>query len=822
MNHDKKIIIPHWLFLFPPMFFGIFFLASPASAFQVKNVQSVSVSLSEEETQQSVNLPETVDWSRTLLWNFQSSTALVGSSKENKRNVFAGEGDGFSAVFPESSASVLYRRGLSHKPVNGRLDAIFYAVEFKDGVKVHRGITRFDPEVYAKNIAIPTFDSSRSFPSLMMLSSDPQTNQTEAFVFKATLQNSGTLRIERGSLPTQGRLYAPAYADVYWQVVEFDEGVTVRSGELKIVNNNATMRKVLPGLPLKSFDQSMLLFNYSVNGKVRGDDSQIFVRGYIQDVESLRFSRGRSGDKGRGININLVWYLLEFDEGTSTQAGSVDFSEGETFKEIKIEPVAPCCSLPTVTAASMPAAEGDTVIYEADHLADRLIKAEIVAPDTLRLSRQDSEDYQEGKVQAEWQVVEFAPFHLLTPAEGEVLRVGEPYDFIWSHADCVNSYRSMPGADTADFSLVYPPPLGHDPVVIPLLSGWKVADQAFRLTMPAEINGDETAGYPLRMQMKDRRAKPKTSLNPGGFAIKGRLKLLDPMGGAVWLRDGATNRIRWQVEGIKGDVAIYYDDDGGKSEYAFRRDHFISKVTAGGNPEVSYLWDDMPDLNSKKMRLKVMQVSDPTVFSISKFDFTVYPKITVTQPKAGETGWQAHTQRNVIWETNGRVERFNLLFRTGKDQVWQKAVSDITGGPAGSYSAAWDIPGEASGATTELRIESASNARVFGVYPPSGQFFSVGPWIRLEGLPAEGTQFKTLDKLEVRWAFEGAIGLVMIEYSTDDARSWIKQAVAEAADGVYAWHFLNLQAEKVLIRVSDLEHSDVRSTSTVAFAVGNE
>ena len=120
MTHDKKLISPRWIPLCFSLFAGFCLLAPSASAFQVKNVQSVSVSLSEEETEQSVNLPEAVDWSRTLLWNFQSSPALVGSSMENKKIFFAGEGDGFSAIFPESSSSVLYRRGLSQKPVVGR------------------------------------------------------------------------------------------------------------------------------------------------------------------------------------------------------------------------------------------------------------------------------------------------------------------------------------------------------------------------------------------------------------------------------------------------------------------------------------------------------------------------------------------------------------------------------------------------------------------------------------------------------------------------------------------------------------------------------
>jgi len=817
MTDGKILILLRRLFSLLPLFASLCTLTGSGYAFQVKQVQSVSVSLGAEETEQSVNLQQPVEWNQTLLLNFQSSPPLAGSAIENKRTLWAGEGDGASAVFPESSSSVLYRRGLSQKPVSLPLEAVFYAVEFKNGVKVHRGITRFDAEAYAKNIHIPTIDPSRAFPILMMLSSDPEANQTESFTFKAVFKGNGMLHIERGSLPAQGRRYAQAYADVYWQVVEFAEGVTVRSGELKMINNNATMRKVLPGLPLKSDKNAALYFNYSVGGKVRGDDRQILVRGYIEDKESLRFSRGMPGNKGRGVNINLAWYLLEFNDGTSSQRGVVDFGEGETAKEIDLQPVALGCSIPVVSAASMPAAAEEILRYDAERLGDHLFKAEMTAPDRLRLSRVDAEDYQESKVQVEWQVLEFAPFHLLTPAAGEVLRVGTPYDFIWSYADGLNGSVSPPGAQQADFQILY---FGReDTQTLPLVSGWPISEQAFRLTIPSEIAGKKTAGYPLRVNMADQRKVPRNSQSPGDFAIKGRLKILEPMGGAVWLRDSAANKIRWQVDGIQGDVAIYYDANGGKGEYAFSSEHFISKVEVGADPHVSYLWDDMPDLFSKKMRLKVMQVSDPTVFSISKFDFTVYPKITVIQPKAGETGWQAHTPRNVSWETNGRIESFNLLFRAREDSDWQKAVSDIAGGPAGIYSTAWTVPGEASGPATQLKVESADNERMFGVYPAKGGFFSVGPWIRLEELPAEGTRFRTLDTLKVRWTVSGGIGLVMIEYSTDGARSWTKQAVAEASEGGYSWHFLNLQAEKVLIRVSDLEHADVRDTSTVPFAV---
>jgi len=819
MTSGKRFSLSRGLSLLLPLVASLCFLPSAAFAFQVKNVQSVSVSLSEEETEQSVNLQQPVDWSQTLLLNFQSSARLSGSAKENRKTLYAGEGDGAAAVFPESSSSVLYRRGLSQKPVNVPVEAVFYAVEFKEGVKVHRGITRFDPEVYAKNIQIPTIDPARAFPVLMMLSSDPETNQTESFAFKAVFKGNGMLHVARGPLPTQGRRYAQAYADVYWQVVEFDEGVTVRSGELKIINNNVTMRKVLPGLPLKNEKNTALFFNYSVAGKARGDDSQILVRGYIEDKESLRFSRGRPGDKGRGVSINLAWYLLEFEDGTSSQRGVVNFEEGETVKEIELQSVALGCSIPVVTAASSSSTEEEVpAVYDAERLGDHLFKAEMAAPDRLRLSRFDSEDYSERKVQVEWQVIEFAPFHLLTPLEGEVLRVGEPYDFVWNYAEGLNSSAGPAGIERADFEILYPGE--QPPKTLPLVSGWPVREQAFRMTIPAELEGKITAGYPLRVKMTDQRKVPKVSLNPGPFAIKGWLKILEPKGGAVWLRDSASNKIRWQVEGIQGDVAIYYDAEGGKSDYAFGRDQFISKVEAGADPQVTYLWDDMPDLLSKRVRLKVMQVSDPTVFSISKFDFTVYPKITVTQPKAGETGWQAHTQRNVSWETNGRIESFNLLFRAREDAVWQKAVSSIAGGPAGSYSTVWDIPGEASGPATQLKVESAAEERVTGLYPAAqGPLFSVGPWIRLEGLPAEGTRFKILDTLTVRWTISGGINLVMIEYSTDGARSWTKQAVAEAADGFYKWNFVSFQAPRVLLRVSDLERPDVKDRSRIPFAV---
>ena len=121
------------------MLAGLCLQATPAQAFQVKNVQSMNVSLSEEETNQSVNLSGPIDWSRTLLWNFPTTPPLIGSSPGNRKMNYAGEGDGYAAIYPESSTSVQYRRGLTQKPTGQSMQSVFYAVEFKDGVRVLRG-----------------------------------------------------------------------------------------------------------------------------------------------------------------------------------------------------------------------------------------------------------------------------------------------------------------------------------------------------------------------------------------------------------------------------------------------------------------------------------------------------------------------------------------------------------------------------------------------------------------------------------------------------------------------------------------------------------
>jgi len=72
---------------------------------------------------------------------------------------------------------------------------------------------------------------------------------------------------------------------------------------------------------------------------------------------------------------------------------------------------------------------------------------------------------------------------------------------------------------------------------------------------------------------------------------------------------------------------------------------------------------------------------------------------------------------------------------------------------------------------------------------------------------------------DITWETEGKVGNVRIEYSTDSGTTWAEIVASTENDGIYNWIVPNAVSTSCLVRVSDVENSDLSDTSDAVFTI---
>ncbi|MCF7865842.1 hypothetical protein K9M18_00200 [Candidatus Woesearchaeota archaeon] len=126
-------------------------------------------------------------------------------------------------------------------------------------------------------------------------------NNNRGYVY-ATILNETQIQLNRSS--------TGAAASVYYQVIEFPETYTVRSGTLSFTTTSAT-----DTVPQVNTSRSMLFFSYGINGDTGLDANHI--RGKFNSGTQIEFNR--VVNQGTAY---VSWYVVEFPESFVTQSAS--------------------------------------------------------------------------------------------------------------------------------------------------------------------------------------------------------------------------------------------------------------------------------------------------------------------------------------------------------------------------------------------------------------------------------------------------------------------------------------------------------------------
>ncbi len=795
--------------------------ASPVFALQIKRVQSVQAVLEEDQLHADAFLDNRVDVEKAFIIISSETVEIHAEQRFNQVKEKGGEGPAMVTAHFETETTIRFSRLRSDEAAEVAVKAQAYIIEFKDDVRVQRGVARFNRDVYEKDLQVQSIDTNASFPILSVRSDNWFADETETMTFTAKFPDPSTLKIQRDDVPEGDRETRPAIVDVEWQIVEFLSGAHVSSGEVKIAHYLDSKNVYLLDANMTDSENGFFIHHYAAAEGTNGVEGLIKTRMMLEeDNKTLTFSRMTKGNR-RADQVNTVWYAIEMDNpSTYVQRGRTVLEEEEFSKTLKIGAVDKDRAFPQVFAsAGLPkdAKDSDQLIHHS------MIRAELTDSESLTLSRFNGDDVDGITAYIDWFVIEFAPITLIAPNGGEVMKVGEAYPIEWEYSTIAEKNGSgLREEHLIDIYLSLNG--GKDAYPYLIKSGIPVTDKQYMWTVPEFIDEGNMIGFQTRIKIMDTDLDERNwDTSDGNFAIKGSIRLLSPFGGEVWRVGDFDRKIKWAYQGGLKTVAIYYDTTSGYNEPAFHEDNLIAYNIPHGNKGIgTYDWEGIPDIYSHQMRLKIVQESDPTVYDISANDFTILPVIKIESPNTETRSWLAQTEKEISWSTLGTIEKFNLYYSTDQGQTWtpiglRKNVEKVKDMEAYSYP--WFIPSEAVGENALVLVQMTKEKEVYDYFPKGEEIFSIIPWIQITS-PNHGYEiFKIGETRAITWEINGEVDHVQVEHSFDGGDTWQKDAILPADKGVYNWEIPNAMTNKGLIRLTDMADTTHREISDNPFRV---
>jgi uncharacterized protein (TIGR02145 family) len=185
----------------------------------------------------------------------------------------------------------------------------------------------------------------------------------------------------------------------------------------------------------------------------------------------------------------------------------------------------------------------------------------------------------------------------------------------------------------------------------------------------------------------------------GTFTIfQPALSLTSPAGGEQWLVSSSHN-ITWTSSNVT-NVKLEYSSDNGTNWSTI-----AASVTASTG---TYAWA-LPSVASVQYKVRVSDVSNSTLNSVSNA-FAIYqPFVTLTSPAGGEN-WQTGSQHKISW-TSQNVSNIMIAYSTDNGSNWQTAASNVAAS-TGYYI--WTAPSTPS-TSCKIKVTDVEDSGVSSV-----------------------------------------------------------------------------------------------------------
>ena len=795
-----------------------------AQAFQINQVQTGKAVLSESALDMEWTLTQPVDPDKSWI----TVQVLTRSVQQSEAALYV------AAYFIDRRTVRIVRQ-----KSGAELEVLISVAEFKSGVKVMRGITRFEPDIYQKRVVISRIQPKMSIVTTMATAPEFDRKDAAHLYFSAFFSDSNTLSIRRSEgaeiklsensekpeeeateakdLKIKTKKEIPRdpvpEAAVYWQILEFFDGVKISQGIAKIPHFSKDTNSYLVDA-IQDLDRAFLVYDWEAGHQTMGKRALSEVMGTFVDKGILLFTRPEKGGP-QFENLDIQWKIVEMESASSqVQRGALRFQANESEKTISIRDIDLSRSMVFVRAAG-----GDLSlsVLPSRQAAGLQFIAEITDTGKALKIRRGEGPVAELAVDVQWTVVQFSPITLTRPQGGELWRVGEGQKITWDYSSGPKQAGRRADSPGSAVNVQLSLDEGRDDFPYTIASSIPLEKGGYDWLIPDGMNDQNTIGKKAMVRVKIR-SKDKDAdsfdLSKKPFEIKGVLKLIEPHGGETWHVGDKGHKIRWSYKGKIGDLSIFYDTQGGFGSNPFPATQRIARVVPGENGKGLFVWEPLPDLSSSRVRVKIVSEKDADIQSISEKDFSLLPDLKITFPGKKADPFDAEKVQMIKWESSGKSPFFNLYYRKGETQDWILTAKDIPGGEAGEWSYRWFVPPEAVSETLQLKIEKVGDPQVFGKAPRDGEgFFSVKPWVIWVYPSEEPETWRVGEQREVKWETGGAIQYFNFEYSTNFGETWVKEAVVRAQDKKYVWNIPEEVSDQVRIRLSDVKDSSIMCQS---------
>ncbi len=297
--------------------------------------------------------------------------------------------------------------------------------------------------------------------------------------------------------------------------------------------------------------------------------------------------------------------------------------------------------------------------------------------------------------------------------------------------------------------------------------------------------------------------------DPNSFAVtqnsfsiaNNSVKLISPNGGEQYIT-GKYYPIYWEWSGSFSTVKLEYSADSG---------NIWTSITTSTTNDGSYSWL-IPSINpSSKCLLKITNTSNPAVYDISDYPFSILStSLTLITPNGGET-FVAGTKANISWDWEGSIANVKLEYSSDGGTNWNSIVTSTTND--GSYL--WTVP-NISTSNLLLRITNVNDVNCYDISNSTSTIVTAQIDVTF---PNGSEQLVVGEKYPISWNWSGTFSNVKIEYSTNNGSSWSTVDASDPNDGSFVWTVPSTPSNQCIIKISDAANSSVYDISNSTFTI---
>ena len=279
------------------------------------------------------------------------------------------------------------------------------------------------------------------------------------------------------------------------------------------------------------------------------------------------------------------------------------------------------------------------------------------------------------------------------------------------------------------------------------------------------------------------------------------INLVSPNGGET-LQSGSSINITWTSVNI-AKIKIEYTINGG-AEWVLVANNIESTGT--------YNWENIPDVNSSQVKIKISDADDGAPSDISENNLAISNQIVqsleVTSPNGNEF-WEANTAKNITWNSSA-VTHVKIEFTDNNGLDWTEVENNLPS--SGSYD--WHVP-NVNSTQAKIRVSDAIDGDPIDESNATFRIKQAGTLKLIS--PKTGDNWIAGDLNKIEWEAEN-IEKVKIEFTTTNAiydpeAAWFDDAWfdlvtnAPGAVGFYETRF-TIPSTEYRLRISDAEFDE--------------